>query len=248
MKFNGKRIQAKSAVGPLLVGILAVVSFGCGESGGGATEDAESTSCQGVAVAVALALFDPAAAPGEPLTEDSITGQVVEMGVGGLTGECGRHGKLASAWWARIDDGAGAVRVACVDSPDVVANLEVGQTVTATERVGFAEFSDGSNDLTITRDGDLVLYAIDAAGVKLEPPAGIAYESGDEVCHSEGDPCSTSMFELEITAGSDEATLAPGSAGALGPYSVLVGWNSVLSGNGGCDSPSSGIGMWIGRK
>ena len=130
-----------------------------------------------------------------------------------------------------------------------VATLELSTYASgaAVERAYNVEFTDGVNDLTITRDGDLALYALDVADWSFDPPAGISYTDGADLCGLEGDDsCSIWDRELKLTAGSDHATVAPGSTGMLGPYTVFVGANTHLK---GClDNPSPVRKMWIGRK
>jgi hypothetical protein len=236
-------------IGLGLLTIIACAGFACssgsgGGGGGGGDAGGGATCAWG---SVYPALFDEADANAGTGGAATVTGSIVAMGTGGLSGDCGTVGSLETAWWIRIQDAAKAATwIACVDATGFTAPLSVGDTVTATQRYEGVEFTSGLRDLTIRRDDALVVYAVYGGEKWFNPPPEITYHLGAKICGGDdgGEGCSATGFVLDLTAGTATAAVTPEAEADLGPYRVHVARNLTDSGSG-CDSAGRDLQMWI---
>lgn len=227
--------------------------LGCSDGAGGGGE--QVPSCDDVELggySVSSSLFKTGD-DGFPGVAATVTGVVEEVGVGPLGTSCFETIAEASVAYAKLDDADGVSWTVC--APGDAIPVAVGQTITVAREVWVGDISPSASELTIRRDGQLVLVAVGRANANEQgQPPELHVTTGELLCASE-DPyyCDQQKYAGLAVAGEDDsgapsAEIQPGGTATVGDFEVHFGRLERNEDNGGCESGSGALHYYAIRK
>lgn len=191
----------------------------------------------------------------------SVTGTVAEVGTGTPPVTCAYADVLttaplgqldalgeADAAWLRVVDGDGAEWTLALRVPGFVAPT-AGDTVTLAYdwRRGFSRTA-GTVVVSDAAGAPLAWYANEAALASLQLPEGVTVAAGERICDESSTCARLTIDRLEVTAGGETLSLAPGDEGTAGGWHASAGQLADYALTGECeDGPEDVVELGLGK-